>query len=91
MDGIVAANQIVTMSWLSPVLREKAWLYSTAANRKSHAAEAIDHIFAVLGLVPQYFRDSLAQATAEESAAKDLFVEAWKAERLQHGLHEDRH
>jgi hypothetical protein len=86
MRELMHADQIIVMPWLSPVLRQKAWDYSLAANRKSQTEENTANAAMVLGQVPEYLRDSLKQATAEESAAKDSFIEACKAERALAGL-----
>ena len=83
---LIHADQIVTMTWLSPLLRQKAWDYSIAANRRSRAEENISHATMLLAQAPEYLRESLSQATAEESVAKDSFVQAWKTERALHGL-----
>ena len=78
MDVIVAANQIIGMRWCSPILRQKAWDYSMAANRRGLAEKSIAIVTMVLADVPEYLRDSLKQASAEEMAAKESFVTAWQ-------------
>jgi len=79
------AAQIINMPWLAPALRQKAWDYSIAANARSRAEENVNHAITVLGQVPEYLRESLKRATAEELVAKDSFIEAWKTERVLHG------
>lgn len=86
MDAIVAANQIIGMQWCPPILRKKAWDYSMAANCRRYAEESIAGMTMVLAAVPEYLRDSLKQAIAEEMATKDAFVTAWQDARSTHGL-----
>jgi hypothetical protein len=72
------ADQIVSKPWLSPILRQKAWDYSVAANRRSLAEENTNNATMVLGYTPRYLQEFLKQATADESLAKDSFVRALK-------------
>lgn len=72
---LLLANRIVNCSDLYPyTLRQKAWDYEKAADRRILADRNLAMVKSVLAEAPEYFHTQLREALSEETQAGAIFL-----------------